>query len=175
MCMKNINTDVILFNKILSNEADINNINLLGISKDIPIVHATKVNEKLLRIPDLDIFLSISAAEKINTDSKKPIHEDNETPADTFFMDEKYRLRLRVTETHSGKFFDLDTITIVPNYVTLCRRIYSQKSLLHYSNVLVSMPPEGKDLCVLKVLIQHESQETWIIQSMHPIRLIIDE
>lgn len=175
MCMKNVNTDVVLFDDVLPNEAEGKNIDLLGISKDIPAVVAKKVEDGLLSIPKLDIVFSIGATEKIDV-NKTPVHENGETSADTFFMDERYKIRLRVTETHSGKFFDLDTININPSQkvITLCRRIFNQKSVYQYRNVLVATPPEGKDLCVLKVLIQCEKNPNrWIVQSMHPIRLIV--
>lgn len=177
MCMKNVNTDVVLFNSVLPNELDTKNFDLLGICKNTPAVRAEKIREGLLRIPKLDIVFSISATEKIG-DDKKPIHESSETPKNTFFMDERYKIRLRVTETHSGKFFDLDTINIVPidKTITLCRKIYNQKGIYQYRNVLVATPPDGKDLCVLKVLIQNENEpDRWIVQSMHPIQLVVDD
>ncbi len=177
MCMKNVNTDVVLFDRILPNEIKTKDLDLLGVSKDIPTVGAIKVSEELLNIPKLDIVFSISATERID-EQRNPVHEKNETPTNTFFMDERYLICLRVTETHSGKFFDLDTIPIEPSQkvITLCRRIFSQKGVYQFRNVLVAMPPEGKDLCVLKVLIQHEGEpDRWIVQSMHPIRLVIEE
>jgi len=173
--MKNVNTDVVLFDNVLPNEAEGKNIDLLGISKEIPAVRANKDKEGLLIIPKLDIVLSISATENIDAE-KNPVHEEGETPADTFFMNERYKIRLRVTETHSGQFIDLDTINIDPaqKLITLCRRIYNQKGVYQYRNVPVATPPEGKDLCVLKVLIQHEkAPDRWIVQSMHPIRLVV--
>lgn len=175
MCMKNVNTDVVLFNGVLPNEVEGKNINLLGVSKGIPTVHAKKVEEGLLSIPKLDILLSISATERTDA-NKDPVHVGSETSANTFFMDERYKIRLRVTETHSGKFVDLDTINIDPSQqmITLCRRIYNQRSVYQYRNVLVVTPPEGKDLCALKVLIQCETApDQWIVQSMHPMRLIV--
>lgn len=177
MCMKNVNTDVVLFDGVLPNKVEGKNIDLLGICKDIPAVYAKKVEDGLLNILKLDIFLSISAIEIIDADNN-PVHEDGETFADTFFMNERYKIRLRVTETHSGKFVDLDTINIDPSQklITLCRRIYNQKSVYQYRNVLVATPPKGKDLCVLKVLIQCEdAPDKWIVQSIHPIRLIVVE
>lgn len=177
MCMKNVNTDVVLFDCVLKSEYEGRNIDLLGINKDVPAVHARKINEGTLSISSLDILLTVSGTEKIDK-NKQPVHEDGEGPNNTFFMDKRYSLRLRVTETHSGKFVDLDTISIDPSqkFITLCRRIFNQKSVYQYRNVLVATPPLGKDLCVLKVLIQCEdSPEKWIVQSMHPIRLIVDE
>ena len=44
-------------------------------------------------------------------------------------------------------------------------------------NVIVAKPPKDKNLCVFKVLIQEVvngniSEENWIAQSMHPVRMI---
>ena len=174
--MKNVNTDIILFDDIFPNKSD-GKIDLMGITKGIPAVHTEKVEEGLLRIPKLNILFSISATEETD-ENKKPLHDDDETPANTFYMDQQYQILLRVTETSSGRFADLGTLDINPsqNRISLCRRIYHQKGLYQFQDVPVAAPPDGKDLCALKVLIQRKDAcGKWIVQSMHPIRLIVEE
>lgn len=177
MCMKNINTDIVLFDDAFPNKDNEKNIDLLGATRGIPLVHAKKAEEGILRIPKLDILFSISATEEIGDDSK-PNHGIGENSENTFYMDEQYSVRLRVTETDSGQFVDLDTFNIDPSQdmISLCRRIYNQKGIYQYRNVPVAIPPEGQDLCALKVLIKKkDAQGKWIVQSMHPIQLIVEE
>lgn len=177
MCMKNINTDIVLFDDALPNKDNERNIDLLGAAKGVPAVHAKKVEEGLLRIPRLDILFSISATEEIDEDSR-PDHGKGENAENTFYMDEQYSVRLRVTETDSGQFVDLDTFNINPSQdmIFLSCRIYNQKGIYQYKNVPVAIPPNGSDLCALKVLIKNQNAPgKWIVQSMHPIRLIVEE
>lgn len=175
MCMKNVNTDAILFENISGDVERNGIIDLLGVNKAIPSVYAEKIDDTLLRIPALRVFFSLCAIEKKHTinDSSQSPDEDN-----VFHMDREYRVRLRITETSSGDFFDLDTIDVDPRNksIGLCNNIFTMRGAYQYTNVLVRKPGTGKDLCVLKVLIQRSNdKDNWIVQSMHPIRLVVND
>lgn len=120
------------------------------------------------------LMISINAIEP----TSGPHLDEGENPKNTVFFDHKYELCFRLSETTSGKFVDLDTFAFVPQeaQVSLCRKIYSKKFLCQYQNVSVAVPPEEKDLCVLKILIRpaDDAQANWVVQSIHPVRLVTE-
>lgn len=178
MCMKNVNTDVTFFTTAnISNNPNI--INLIEAKKDVPTLLAKKIDNHTLVIPELNFLLSINANERSGNNP----HETIDTPENTLFFNETYRIRLRITETSSGNFLDLSTQIIEPSKenINLCRKLFFKKITCNYQNICVTAPPENKDLCVLKVLIQHVSKDPnlqsseWIVQSIHPMRLEITD
>ena len=85
-----------------------------------------------------------------------------------------YEILLRLTEPSTGKFVDLDSYEFTPakEQITLCRKTYSQMISCRFSRVSVAKPHNDNNLCVLKVLVRRGgSDEKWIVQSMHPIRM----
>lgn len=182
MCIKNVNTDVVFF--VDAPTLNENEQAFFRICKDEPVVNAKKVNEEgncsVLKIPQINFLLSINATEK--TKDGKAIHSDKETKYNTLFFDYKYEIRLRITETASGRFVDLDTFVMKPQeeHIHLCRNIFSYRKTCQYNNILVATPPKGKNKCVLKVLIRcapecGKDEGAWIVQSIHPIQLNIEE
>ena len=181
MCMKNINTDIIFFDEA-ELTSDENQMNLFSVIKETPIYKVKKNNQgDVLTIPQMNFLLSVNATEKIINGNV--YHEEGETPNNTFFFDSKYKVCLRVTETKSSKFVDLETFYL--NQQDVCKRIerkiYNKKYACQYSNVSVAMPPNNEtNTCVLKVLVKKvaeegESENKWFVQSIHPIVLDIDD
>lgn len=182
MCLKNINTSVVFFDEATATDT-ISKINLNSVYKDRPDVVARYLdeNKQILKIDSLQFLFSVNASEKSH------IHEESETPDNTFYFDKKYEIRFRITETHSGKFFDLadgpilDLSNSQDKVTHLCRYLYEDKMILKYENVLVAAPEIGKNLCVLKVLIRRvddsdpELDLPWVVQSMHQIKLNIKQ
>lgn len=183
MCMKNINTDILFFEDVSSDDDNKNIINLHSASKGIPEIDVNYLDENkdILVIENLQFIFSVNANELIN--NNVPFHKPDETPDNTIFFDEKYEILFRITETTSGRFFDLDDSPIIDpsnsdKVVRLCRSMYMDKVAYKYQNILVAAPPTGKNLCVLKVLIRRKNDENsqssvWVVQSTHPIKLNI--
>lgn len=180
MCMKNINTDVVFFDTI-EYFSDSEKLNLCSAYLKYPTILAQSTeNEGELVIPKLSVLLSINATERIVDGKVK--HFSDETNDNTFFFDDEYELRLRVTETQSGRFVDLGDVFISPkekgSYVQLDRNIYNKKIVCCFSNVRVSKPGKCLDSCVLKILVRRkvESEEPnkWYVQSSHPMILEIE-
>lgn len=148
-------------------------VNIYGACKEIPTVSAIKSSEDgVLEIASLKILLSINALERL----RDPIHLNDETKENSIYFSEHYQMRLRLTEPSSGKFVDLYTEDFCPytSKISLCRNIFSKKEFFQFKNISVAVPTKG-DYCVLKVLVHHSSSSKWIVQSIHPIKLEIDE
>lgn len=175
MCMRNINTNVLFFSGGLTpSDSERGTVDMYAVYKEIPSVHAKLIRDGVLGIDSLSFMISINAIEP----TSGPHLDEGENPKNTVFFDHKYELCFRLSETTSGKFVDLDTFAFVPQeaQVSLCRKIYSKKFLCQYQNVSVAVPPEGKDLCVLKILIRpaDDAQANWVVQSIHPVRLVTE-
>lgn len=176
MCMNNINTNVVFFNGINNSSEQ---LDLLNVCKGIPKVKARRSlnDNNVLIIDNLSFVLSINANEKLDLKDEK-----NSNPLNTFVFNEDYEIVCRLTETTSGDFMDLGHFDVSPTkeseYLNkLCRNIYSRNFICSFDNARVKVPPTDKNLCVLKINIRHkakgtEKENTWIIQSLHPIELV---
>ncbi len=167
MCMKNINTDILFFEDAFNAKEQSELINVVGITKELPEVEATEYDTDKMIIPQISLMLSISATEK-----------DSQTENNSIDFSKTYQICIRVTETSSGQCVDIVQFRFCPNedVVSLCRKMYNKRLMYRVTDVLVAKPPQGKDLCVFKVLIQEVvngtvSEDKWIAQSMHPVRL----
>lgn len=170
MCMKNISTDILFFEEVSNSKSNDELINLYGTTKEMPEVEVKETKNGMLIIPRISLMLSINATEK------KPSTEEN-----VINFSKTYRICLRVTETSSGKCVDTIQLNINPQEeeLSLCKKIYNKKFMYRLENIIVAKPPESKDLCVFKVLIQEVvdgniSEDKWIAQSMHPVRMIME-
>ena len=113
-------------------------------------------------------MLSINATEKNSSNDENTIN-----------FNKTYRICIRVTETSSGQCIDTVQFDIHPceDELSLCRKIYNKKAMYRLENIIVAQPPQDKNLCVFKVLIQEVidgniSEDRWIAQSMHPVKMI---
>lgn len=168
MCMKNVSTDILFFEEV--NNSKVNNelFNLYGVTKEMPEVEVEETEDNMLIIPRISLMLSINATEK-----------DSPTEHNSIDFSKTYQICIRVTETSSGQCVDIIQHTFCPNEdaITLCRKMYNKRLMYRVTDVLVAKPPQGKDLCVFKVLIQevkdgNTSEDRWIAQSMHPVKMI---
>lgn len=170
MCMKNISTDILFFDDVIISKTDTGSLNLYGVTKEIPKVEVKQYSDKnKWIIPQISFMLSINATEK------KPNTEIN-----AIDFDKIYKICIRVTETTSGDCVDIVQFDIKPkeSHFSLCRDIYSERTMYRVENIIVTKPPHDKDLCVFKVLIQEVvngtvSEDKWIAQSMHPVKMIV--
>lgn len=165
--MKNINTDILFFEDAFNVKEQSELINVTGITKELPEVEAKEYDADKMIIPQISFMLSISATEK-----------DSQTEKNSIDFSKTYQICIRVTETSSGQCVDIIQFRFCPNedVVSLCRKMYNKRLMYRVTDVLVAKPPQGKDLCVFKVLIQEVvdgtvSEDKWIAQSMHPVRL----
>lgn len=172
--MKNLNTDVTFFSEAeMISPSHSGTVNIYGACKETPIVSAIKSSEDgVLKIASLKFLLSINALERL----REPIHFDDETKENSIYFREHYHIRLRLTEPSSGQFVDLFTEEFCPytSKVSLCRDIFTKKEFFHFQNISVAVPKK-ENYCVLKVLVHHSSNSEWIVQSIHPIKLEINE
>lgn len=165
MCMRNLNTDVTFFKK----KDELSDI--LEMCNGRPEVNAYPSKDSELVIDTLCFMLSINALERKESSGDAPEHKN---VSDKIDFNTKYQLCIRLSETDSGKFVDLDSQDFLPasDQTVLCRKVYSMKRMYKYRNISVARPPRGKDLCVLKVLVRSNDESEWTVQSMHPIKLI---
>lgn len=172
MCMKNINTDLFFFEEAGGSRVKEDLMNLYGAAKEVAEVDVTENDENTLIIPRISFMLSINATDKGEDNNEQSVINFNKT----------YRICVRVTETTSGKCVDIVQVDIRPSEseISLCRKIFSRRYMCRVENIVVTRPPVDKDLCVFKVLIQEVSDgtisdEKWIAQSMHPVRMILNK
>lgn len=173
MCMKNLNTDVVFFKNVSVSGFESDNINLYDAVKTIPVVEVKANDDKTWIIPQISLMLSINALNDV---------QNEEIDENTINFGKTYAIRIRVTETSSGQCVDLGQVYIHPveEKITLCKHIYTKKFVCRFNDIIVTIPPQGKDLCVFKVLVQEVidgklSDDKWVAQSMHPVRLKPEE
>lgn len=171
MCMKNINTDVVFFESATLSSQSESGIDIFQANKGAPLIEAKQRNAQEMEIPTLRFMLSINANER----KDDPLHDPNDTPEDTIFFNQKYIICLRLTEPQSGKFTDLETFDFTPEdeQIVLCRKIYAKKLTYQCQNIVAAIPPQQKDMCVLKVLVKlsDPAVKKWYVQSIHPIHI----
>ena len=175
MCMKNLDTNVVFFTSAdTPKEAPGSVLNVYGMSKGTPFVPVVPRGEELFGIQSLSFMLLVNAIER----KEDPCHDDGDTPDNTIFFDEKYEVCLRLTEPSTGKFVDLDSYKFVPKeeQIILCRKTYSKMISCRYEQISVAKPRNDDNLCVLKVLVRKAAPDAqWIVQSMHPIQMVLTE
>lgn len=187
MCMKNLNSNIIIFSDVSPDFDNDDLFNILGANKKVPFVPVKKSDEEgILIIPNLRFLVSINALESLDDDKKdgekKPVHKDTENPDTTLFFNKKYEFCIRLTELSTGGFVDLDLRPLdLEHYDELCRKVYSKMLLFDFKNINVAKPnkdnrPKKKTYkyeYVLKFLIRRQDSEEklWNVQSVHPFKL----
>lgn len=91
MCVKNLNSNIIIFSDVSPDFDNDNLFSILGVRKEIPVVPAQKSDEdEILIIPNLRFLVSINALESLDSEKKdgekKPVHKDAENPDTTLFF-----------------------------------------------------------------------------------------
>ncbi len=163
MCMKNVNLNAVSCNIVIDNEYS--QVSLANIGKKITIA----VTEIKREIAQLSLAVFISAVQ-----SKDPNIVASIDPDTTFAFKEKYQIRIRLTETISERFKDLETFVIDPSSSVdsshLCKDTYNHTRLGLYHDIVLP-PVSEKERFVVKLLIRRydESREQdvdWIVQSI---------
>lgn len=166
MCMKNINMNAV-FCDIVSDPDNLS-LSLGDIGKHFYIVNEDTQRE----ISQLSMAIFISATQSKDADIIQKIDPDQ-----VFDFREKYEIKIRLTETISGSFKDLDKFIITPSSSSdsegLCKNTFNCTRLCLYQNVLLPSSQE-REKFVIKLLIRRfiESRtqdDNWIVQSIHPI------
>ncbi len=171
MCMKNVNTNVV-FCDIVSNPNNLN-VSLGNIGKKF---HIFCENDQR-KISQISMAVFISATESKNKQFLTSVNPDL-----VFVFKEIYEFKIRLTETISGSFKDLETFLIEPSKQSdsegLCRDTFNYTQLCMFSDILLPKD-EDKERFVIKMLIRHYDEnrtkdEDWVVQSIHPIEFSTD-
>lgn len=177
MCMKNISTDIVFFGDLSAARTDNDDFfNLYNVAKEIPCVDVRPNDEKTWLIPRISLMLSVNAIKNINRSGDEGKDKCTDSGID---FNKKYVLRIRVTETTSGQCVDIGQLVFSPTdgQITLCKHIYAKRFLCKFDDIVVTIPPEGKDLCVFKVILQEFKEgepldeDKWVVQSIHPVKM----
>ena len=165
MCMKNVNINTV-FADIVTNPEN-SQISLLNIGRQCCIVK----EDGIRKIPQLSIAVFVGATQSKENDVIESINPDK-----VFSFQEKYELKVRLTETISGAFKDLGEFEIDPEsgdvYEGICRHTFNYTHLGIYQDI--SLPSENeKERFVIKINIRRKmdnrKNEDWIVQSVVPI------
>ena len=168
MCMKNINI-IPTFCDVISNNDD-STISLGNIGKRFRI---TTTNEGRL-ISQLSMSIFFSAMQSKNEQVLEQINSN-----ETFDFRETYEIKIRLTETISGSFKDLDTFKLnaLQNADSehLCMSTFNCVRLCLYNNI--SLPEINNiERFVIKILIKKfdenksdDENDKWIVQTIAPI------
>lgn len=167
MCMNNINTNVVFY-KTGYEYKDQQIVDLKGATnKPKVIVEPIRGEENYYSIKELDFALLVNAIQNKNNPVKNPAEEID--------LKQQYEIIVRMTETSSGEFVDLERRDLIfsTNTIELCRYIFTDIMFFSFGNIKVHKPPMGKNLCVLKILIKlkDDKEKSWFVQSMHPIEM----
>ena len=166
--MKNINLNGV-FCDIIPN-ADNDGVSLGNVGKKFLILNSTTERE----ISQMSMAVFISATE--TKDDSKLINVDADN---VFSFKEKYELRVRLTETSTGNFKDLGRLILDPlkfcESKGYCRKVFNHTHLFVFTDI--KLPEYKKDEhFVVKLLIRRLDESnpdclTWIVQSIHPIKM----
>ena len=162
MCMKNLNVNAV-FADIIANQK--------GSSVSLGDIVTKKfyltTEEDKRKISQLSLAVFVTA-----TQAKTPKKIDPDT---VFSFDEKYEIRVRLTETYSGEFRDLTSFVLEPStsYEAegLCRNVFQYTLLCIFSDVELPELRE-KERFVIKILVRRceSDKKNWSVQSISPIR-----
>ena len=171
MCMKNVNL-IALFGDVVCSDNSV----LLGdiLSKKF---YCKMIDDKRF-VSQISMSVLIAA-----TQTKDEKAAANLDPDLVFAFNHQYEIRVRLTETISGAFKDLDTFTLDPSQNAdsegLCRKTFNHTRLCVFPNV--DLPPKNaRERFVIKLLIRRVdpnrvTDDGWVVQSIHPLDLIFEE
>lgn len=166
MAIKNINTDILFFQEINKSKR-YDSLCLCGVNKDTPVIRAVKNDNSTVKIPIVNLLLSINAIGNLH-----------QTDADSFNFDKIYKICIRITEPVSNRCIDTIEVDVCPcnEQIDIGRKLYNKKYLFSLRDIVLPMPSEYNSMMVLKVLIQditngEVSETEWIAQSIHPVKI----
>ncbi len=143
--MKNVNLNAVSCNIVIDNERS--QVSLADIDKKITVT----TTETKRKIAQLSLAVFISAVQ-----SKDPNIVTLIDPNTTFAFNEKYQIKIRLTETISGMFNDLETFILDPtssaDSSSLCQDTYNHIRLGLYHDIVLP-PASEQERFVIKLLI----------------------
>lgn len=160
--MKNLNMNAVFGDVIASQDGS--SISLGDIVTKKFFISKEDGNRKISQL-SLSVFITA-------TQAKSPKDID---PDVVFSFNEKYEVRVRLTETYSGEFKDLTAFIIDPSTSFdaegLCRLVFQHVRLCVFSNVSLPETRE-RERFVIKLVIRRCGSENdeWIVQSISPIK-----
>ena len=172
MCMKNVNLTITTAD-ILGNSD--NKLITLG---NIDKTYNYKI-EGYNRVVDSPISL-VMFMQAVQSKDEKQVATIN--PDEKLMFSEKYSIKIRLTESKSGKAIDLDEFVLYPEDTAfkdcVCCDTFKYTRLCVFDNVI--LPPKKDDeFFVVKILIKHltgesgiDMQKPWIVQTVYPISFI---
>lgn len=172
MCMKNVNLTIMTAD-ILGNR-DAKSISLGNI--DRPYYYEI-INGQRNIIGSISLAMFMQAVQ-----SKEESRVAQINPDEKLLFSENYAIKIRLTESKSGKAIDLDEFTLCPNDTVfkecVCCDTFKYTRLCIYDNV--SLPKKRDDeFFVIKILIKHlsgnpeiDNSKGWTVQTVYPISLV---
>ena len=134
MCMKNINTNIV-FCDIISNENN-RNISLGNVVNKKFHISSNNIERK---ITQLSMAIFVSATQTKNSQALSKMDSSS-----VFLFDQKYDVKIRLTETISGDFTDLGEFVLEPGATYesdgLCRSVFSYSHFCLFSDIV--LPPK---------------------------------
>lgn len=168
MCMKNVNLNPVFCDMIPNQDgSDIALANFVG--------KQFKIQEENSRrfLPQVSLALFVSATQTENPEDAARINPDI-----TFSFEHNYDIKIRLTETISGSFMDLDEFLLEPAKhsisANLCRKTLNHTRLCVFTDIVL---PEAKEneCFVIKALIRRHAQESnnesWAVQAIVPLKV----
>lgn len=170
MCMKNLNATIISAD-ILGNE-NTKKISLGNIDK----AYYYRTENGVRKIKDLFSFVLLMQG----IQGKKKDDKNSNTDPNKFYFSKKYAIKIRLTESNSGKAIDLDEFEIYPKETAIdkakCCNIFNCTRLCVYKDIVLPHK-DDEEFFVIKVLIKNlnnnsKKEEDWKVQTVYPVSFI---
>ncbi len=181
MCMKNVNLTAMTAD-ILVNESN-GDISLANI--DHPVLVTIKNNKRTLSSFTFAVFMqAIEGKNKSDFTVGENINQDqfNILASEKLIFSERYAIKIRLTESKSGKVMDLDEFELCPNDSVfrqcICCDTFKYTRLCAYNDIVLPDKVKDDEFFVVKILIKHlptveteNSAKDWTVQAVYPIVL----
>ena len=175
MCMKNVNLTVTTAD-ILGNK-ETKAISLGNI--DRPYTYKTTDDNKRI-VESISLVMFMQAVQSKEDDKIALIN-----PNEKLLFSENYSIKIRLTESKSGKAIDLDEFVLCPEDAVykecVCCDTFKFNRLCICDNIILP-PAHDNEFFVIKILIKHlennpeiDANKKWIVQTVYPITLTPDE
>lgn len=172
MCMKNVNLTITTAD-ILGNK-DTKAISLGNIDRPY---YYKMVNGERIIIGSISLVMFMQAVQAKEEEKVAQINPDEK-----LLFSEKYSIKIRLTESKSGKAIDLDEFVLCPENTVfkecVCCDTFKYTRLCIYDDVTLPKKKEN-EFFVIKILIKHltddpivDAQKSWTVQTVYPISFI---
>ena len=173
--MKNVNLTITTAD-ILGNK-DTKSVSLGNI--DSPCYYEVVNGERII-INSISLAMFMQAVQPKEEEQLAKINPDEK-----LLFSEKYSIKIRLTESKSGKAIDLDEFVLCPNDTVfkecICCDTFKYTRLCIYDDVALPKKREN-EFFVIKILIKHltddptvDEQNPWTVQTVYPISFVEKE